>query len=323
MDDFSVFTISFSHCLHNFNIVLQRCQAKNLVLNWEKCHFMVHEGNVLGHRVSKEGLEVDKAKILAIENLSPLMNVKGARSLLCHLGFYRRFIRDFSKISRPLCQFLVKDASFVFDDACLEAFVDIKKKLISAPFMSAPDLSLLLEIICNASDFSIGSILGQRHEKILRAIYYAIRTLNEAQENYTTTKKEMLAVVFSCDKFKPYIIGSKVIVHKNHATLRYLMKKKDFRPRLIQWVLLLQESDLEIRDKREVENVVADHLSRLEKGNDIEEPIEIDEYFPDEQMLTVEFLLAWYADIVNCLACNVLPLELNPRQKKKFLHDVK
>ena len=133
----------------------------------------------------------------------------------------------------------------------------------------------------------------------------------------------MLTVVFSCDKFRPYIISSKVIVHMDHADLRYLMQKKDAKPQLIRWVLLLQEFDLEIRDKRGVENVVTDHLSPLEKGNDIEEPIEIDEYFPYEQMLIVDASLPWYVDIVNYLACNVLPSELNSRQKKKFLHDVK
>ena len=149
------------------------------------------------------------------------------------------------------------------------------------------------------------------------------RTLNEAPENYTTAKKEMLVVVFSCYKLKPYIIGSKVIVHTYHATLWYLMQKKDAKPQLTRWVLLLQEFDLEIRDKRGVENVVVDHLSRLERGNDIKESIEIDEYFPNEQMLMVEASLPWYTDIVNYLAHNVLPPNLNSRQKKKFLHDMK
>ena len=131
--------------------------------------------------------------------------------------------------------------------------------------------------------------------------------MNEAQENYTTTDKEMLVVVFSSDKFRPYIIGSKVIVHTDHVALRYLMQKNDVKPRLIRWVLLLQEFDLKIRDKWGVENVVVDHLSRFEKGNDIEKPIKIDGYFPDEQMLLVDASLSCYADIVNYLACNVLP----------------
>ena len=133
----------------------------------------------------------------------------------------------------------------------------------------------------------------------------------------------MLTVVFSCDKSRLYIIGSKVIIHTDHHALRYLMQKNDAKPQLIRWVLLLQEFDLEIQDKQGVENVVAHHLSRLEKENDIKESIEIDEYFLDEQMMSMETSLSWYADIVNFLACNFLPSEFNSSQKKKFLHNVK
>ena len=146
-------------------MVLEKCKAENLVLNWENCHFMVCEGIVLGHRVSEEGLEVDKAKISTIENLAPLMNVKGVRSFLCHASFYRRFIKDFSKIVRPLCRLLEKDAAFVFDEACLDAFIEIKKRLITAPIAS--DWNVPFEIMCDASDFAIGAVLGQRHEKIV------------------------------------------------------------------------------------------------------------------------------------------------------------
>ena len=122
MDDFSVFGTSFDHCLHNLAKVLQRCEEKNLVLNWEKCHFMVREGIVLGHRVSSKGIEVDPAKISTIEKLPPPTNEKGIRSFLGHVGFYRRFIKDFSKIVKPLCNLLEKDSSFIFDESCLKVF---------------------------------------------------------------------------------------------------------------------------------------------------------------------------------------------------------
>ena len=129
MDDFSVFGTSFDHCLHNLALVLQRCEDKNLVLNWEKCHFMVQEGIVLGHRVSSKGIEVDRAKIATIEKLPPPKNVKGIRSFLGHAGFYRRFIKDFSKLSKPLCNLLEKNSAFNFDDVCLQAFNAIKENL--------------------------------------------------------------------------------------------------------------------------------------------------------------------------------------------------
>ncbi|KAL5541156.1 hypothetical protein UlMin_044373 [Ulmus minor] len=139
MDDFAVFGDSFDACLGNLAKVLQRCEETNLVLNWEKCHFMVKEGIVLGHKVSQEGLEVDKAKIETIEKMPPPTSVKGIRSFLGHAGFYRRFIKDFSKVAKPLCSLLEKDRVFCFDENCLEAFLELKKKLSSAPIIVAPD----------------------------------------------------------------------------------------------------------------------------------------------------------------------------------------
>ena len=136
--------------------------------------------------------------------------------------------------------------------------------------------------MCYVSDFAMGAVLGQRKEKIFKAIYYASRTFNEAQESYSTTEKEMLAIVFACDKFKPYILGSYIIVHTDHATIKYLMLKKEAKPRLIRWVLLLQEFDLEIKDKKGCDNVIADHLSRVERNKAEEEKAGLTENFLDE-----------------------------------------
>ena len=239
MDDFTVYGSSFEQCLNNLETVLQRCKDKQLALNWEKCHFMVTEGIVLGHKISATGLEVDQSKISIIKTLAPPTTVKGIRSFLRHAGFYRRFIKDFSKIARPLCRLLEKDTKFNFDDSCKDAFEEIKIRLVQAPIMAAPDWDQEFKVMCDASDFAMGAVLGQRKEKIFRAIYYASRTFNEAQENYSTTEKEMLAIVFACEKFRPYILGSHVIVHTDHAAIKYLMSKREPNPRLIRWVPLL------------------------------------------------------------------------------------
>ena len=333
MDDFSVYGTSFDACLSNLSRVLQRCEEVNLVLNWEKCHFMVNEGIVLGHLVSNRGIEVDRAKIEIIEKMPPPTSVKGIRSFLGHAGFYRRFIKDFSKISKPLTNLLLKDASFEFSKECLDAFCRLKEALISAPIMQPPDWDLPFELMCDASDYAVGAVLGQRKDKKLHAIYYASRTLDEAQVNYATTEKELLAIVFAFEKFRSYLVGAKVIVYTDHAAIRYLLSKKEAKPRLIRWILLLQEFDLEIRDKKGAENLVADHLSRLtqEQLECTKDEPPIDDSFPDDHLFRIasdvltlaNSQMPWFADIVNYLVCNELPPKLSFQQKKKFLSDVR
>ncbi|KAM2395356.1 hypothetical protein ACFX1X_032731 [Malus domestica] len=148
--------------------------------------------------------------------------------------FYRRFIKDFSKISNLLCRLLQKDVPFKFDEECESAFNQLKEKLTSAPIITPPDWSFPFELMCNASDYALGAVLGQRRDKQPHVIYYASRTLNDAQLNYSTTEKELLAVVFALDKFRSYLIGTKVIVYTDHAALKYLLTKKEAKPRLIR-----------------------------------------------------------------------------------------
>ncbi|KAH9670818.1 hypothetical protein KPL70_017120 [Citrus sinensis] len=207
MDDFSIFGDSFDQCLHHVTLVLQRCTEKNLVLNWEKCHFMIKQGIVLGHIISSKGIEVDKAKVDLISNLPPPKTVREVRSFLGHAGFYRRFIKDFSKVSRPLCNLLAKDVPFIFDDSCLVAFEKLKQLLASSPIIQSLNWSLPFELMRDASDYAVGAVLGQRVDRIPHVIYYASMTLNDAQLNYSTYEKEMLALVFALEKFRSYLIG--------------------------------------------------------------------------------------------------------------------
>ncbi|GJS46793.1 reverse transcriptase domain-containing protein [Tanacetum coccineum] len=190
MDDFSVFGSSFSTCLTHLEKMLKRCEDTNLALNWEKSHFMVKEGIVLGHKISKSGIEVDRAKIDVIAKLPHPTTVKGVRSFLGHAG------------------------------------------LGNEPF----------ELMCDASDFALGAVLGQRHEKHFRPIHYASKTMNEAESRYTTTEKEMLAVVYAFEKFRSYLVMNKCTVYTDHSALKYLFAKKDSKANCSGWVRSFKSS---------------------------------------------------------------------------------
>ncbi|XP_070008311.1 uncharacterized protein [Nicotiana sylvestris] len=208
---YGTFAFSRMPFVCNLDKVLARCIKTNLVLNWEKCYFMVEEGIVLSYKISKNGIELDKAKIEVISKLTLPTSVKGVKK---------------------------KDAKFVFNDECMKAFELLKYKLTTTSIITAPNWILPFELTCDASDIVV---------------------------NYTVTEKELLAIVFAMEKFRPYLMGVKVIVHTDHAALRYLMTKKDSKARLMRWVLLFQELDLEIIHRKGSENQVADHLYRLEE----------------------------------------------------------
>ena len=222
---------------------------------------MVQEGIVLRHKIYVRGIEVDKAKIDVIEKLPPPVNVKGVRSFLGHAGFYRRFIKDFSKIAKPLSNLLNEDFVFAFNEDCLEAFNVLKTRLVPASVITASDWGQEFELMCDASDYVVGVVRGRRKGRVFHVIYYAGKVLNDAKINYATTEKEMLAIVYAHEKFRSYLVGSKVIIYTNHATIKYLLNKADSKPRLIRWIFLLQEFDLVIQYKKGSENVVAYHLS--------------------------------------------------------------
>ncbi|RVW62953.1 Retrovirus-related Pol polyprotein from transposon opus [Vitis vinifera] len=202
--------------------------------------------NCLGHIISEKDIEVDKAKVELIVKLPSLTTVKGVRQFLGHARFYRRFIKDFSKLSKPLCELLAKDAKFIWDERCQKSFDQLKQFLTTAPIVRAPNWQLPFEVMCDASDFAIGVVLVQ--EKMGRSF---------------------------------------VIVFTDHSTLKYLLTKQDAKARLIRWILLLQEFDLQIRDKKGVENVVADHLSRLAIAHN-SHVLPINDDFPEELLMLLE-----------------------------------
>nr|GEU61633.1 hypothetical protein [Tanacetum cinerariifolium] len=278
MDDFLIFSDSFSSCLSYLDKMLQRCEDTNLVLNWEKCHFMVKEGIVLGHKISKSGIEVDRAKVDVIAKLPHPTSVKGVRSFLGHVGFYRRFIQDFSKIARPMTHLLEKETPFNFSKKCIESFNTLKKKLTEALILVSLDWNLPFEIMYDASDYAV--------------------------------------------------VLSKTIVYTDHSALKYLLAKQDAKPRFLRWILLLQEFDVIIRDKKGAENLAADHLSRLVNPHQDElEKKEITETFPLETLGLISFCgdssTQWFADFSNYHARNFIVKGTLSQQKKKFFKDVK
>nr|GEX36026.1 reverse transcriptase domain-containing protein [Tanacetum cinerariifolium] len=184
---------------------------------------MVKEGIVLGHKISKNGLEVDHAKVDVIAKLPHPTTVKGVRSFLGHAGFYRRFIQDVSKIARPMTHILEKETPFLFSKDCIDAFQSLKKKLTEASILVVPDWNPPFELMCDASDFAIGTVLRQRKTKHFQPIHYASKTMTEAQIHNTTMQKEMLAVVYAFEKFQPYLVLSKSIVYTDHSDLKYLL----------------------------------------------------------------------------------------------------
>nr|GEX22305.1 DNA-directed DNA polymerase [Tanacetum cinerariifolium] len=222
---------------------------------------MVKEGIFLGHKIFKNGIEVDRAKVDIIAKLPHPTTIKGIQSFLGHAGFYRRFIQDFSKISRPMTHLLEKNTPFIFSEDYIKAFQTLNKKLTEAPILIAPNWDLPFELMCDASEFAIGAVLGQRHEKHFKPIHYASKTMTDAESNYTTTEKEMLDLVYAFENFWSYLIMNKSIVHTDHSALKYHFAKKDDKARLLRWVLLLQEFDFKVLDTKGAENLAADHLT--------------------------------------------------------------
>ncbi|GKB74963.1 reverse transcriptase domain-containing protein [Tanacetum coccineum] len=258
MDAFSVFGNSFENCLSRLDKMLQRCEDTNLCLNWDKSHFMVKEDIVLGHKISKNGIEVDKAKVDVIAKLPHPTTVKGVRSFLGHA-----------------------------------AFNTLKKKLTKAPILIAPDWDLPFELMCDASDLAIGAVLGQRHEKHFKHIHYASKTMNEEESHYTTTEKEMLAVVYAFKKLRSYLILNKSIVYTNHSALKYLFAKKDFKARFLR----------------------------------VLDPKEVNGKFPLETLHMVTFCgdssTPWFADYANYHTGKFIVKGMSSQQKNKFFKDVK
>ncbi|RVW23878.1 Retrovirus-related Pol polyprotein from transposon 17.6 [Vitis vinifera] len=270
--------------LCNAPATFQRCML-SIFSDMVECIMEVFMDDITvyeGHIISKNGIEVDKAKVELIVKLPSPTN----------------------------------DAKFVWDEKCQKSFEELKQFLTTAPIVRAPNWKLPFEVMCDASDLAMGAVLGQREDGKPYVIYYASKTLNETQRNYTTIEKKLLAVVFALDKFRAYLVGSFIVVFTDHSALKYLLTKQDAKARLIRWILLLQEFNLQIRDKKGVENVVADHLSRLVIAHD-SHGLPINDDFPEESLMLIE-VAPWYSHIANYLVTGEVPSEWSAQNKKHF-----
>nr|GEV69665.1 reverse transcriptase domain-containing protein [Tanacetum cinerariifolium] len=221
--------------------------------------------------------------------------VKGVRSFLGHVGFYKRFIQDFSKIARPMTHLLEKETPFMFSKDCIDAFETLKKKLTEAPILVVPDWNLPFELMCDASDFTICAVLGQQKTKHFQHIHYASKTMIEAQIHYTTTEKEMLVVVYAFEKFQPYLVLSKSIMYTDHSALKYLLSKKDAKPRLLR----LEDPHKDVFENKDInKKFPLETLGKFSSGS-----------------------TPWFADFANFHARNFIVKGMSSQQKKKF--DVK
>nr|GEX69339.1 reverse transcriptase domain-containing protein [Tanacetum cinerariifolium] len=325
MYDFSVFRNSFQTCLSHLEKMLKRCEDFDLCLNWEKSHFMVRDGIVLGHKISKNGIEVDKAKIEVIAKLPRPTTVKGIHSFLGHTGFYR----SHEEMSfRP-----IRYASKTMTEA-ESNYTTTEKEMLSVVLLRW--VLLLQEFTFKVIDTKGDENLPANHLSPLENPHQNVLDPKEINESFpietlnmvSSREKEMLAVVYAFKKFRSYLIMNKSIVHTDHSALKYLFAKKDAKARLLRWVLLLQEFDFEVLNTKGAENLAADHLSRLENPyENVLDTKEINETFPLETLSMVTFRgdsnAPWFADFANYHAGNFIVKGMTSQQKNKFFNDVK
>lgn len=259
LDDIIIFGDTIERHNENLAIVFQRLKDLNLKIQPDKCEFIKPELEYLGHVVTKEGVKPNPKKIEAVKNFKTPATPTQVKSFLGLAGYYRKFIQNFSKIAKPLTDLTKKDINFFWTDKQTESFNTLKQKLCEAPVLAFPDFSQPFVLTTDASNEGIGAILSQNDHPCC----YISRTLNPPEKNYTTTEKELLAIVWAIKRLRQYLLGRHFTIRTDHQALKWLHNCKDPSSRLIRWRLRLEEYQYTIEYTKGKDNTAADTLSRI------------------------------------------------------------
>jgi hypothetical protein len=240
LDDITIHSASFTEHLEHIEIVMKRLYEANLKINLEKCTWCAKEVKILGHVVSRNQIKMDPKKLNALSEWNQPRNVKQVQQFLGLANYYRRFVKDFSKIAAPLFNLLRKDTPFVFGKDCDEAFENLKKALSSSPVLRPPDFNREFFLYTDASGYALGAVLGQKDDDGNEyQVGNASRTLRGGEIHYGSTEKECLGVIYGVKNFRVYLYGKKFTIVTDHAALAWLMKINDPSGRLARWSIYL------------------------------------------------------------------------------------
>lgn len=267
LDDIVVFADNLENHNKKLKEIFSRLSQFNLKIQPDKCEFLRKEVAYLGHIITEQGVKPCPEKIAAVLNFSTPKSPKEIKSFLGLAGYYRKFIPNFSKITLPLVKLLRKNVNYEWTSLQQSAFENLKLLLCSEPVLQYPDFTKEFYLTTDASNYAIGAVLSQNDPPNDLPIAYASRTLNKAESNYSTTEKELLAIIWSVKHFRPYLYGKKFTIITDHKPLTWLFNVKDPGSRLIRWRLALEEYEYEIKYKSGKTNVIADSLSRLPREN--------------------------------------------------------
>lgn len=279
MDDIIIYSPTIHEHMARLKEVFKRLRKANLKIQPDKCEFLRKEVAYLGHLVTKDGVKPNPAKVECIKNFPEPKNPKDIKSFLGLAGYYRRFISNFAKTSKPLTKLLQKDVTFLFDTDCKAAFEELKNALISNPILIYPNFEEPFILTTDASAFAIGAVLSQGPIGKDLPIAYASRTLCNAEAKYSTIERELLAIVWSVKHFRPYLYGRKFTLITDHRPLTWLFSIKDPGSRLARWRLKLEEYNYKIEHKPGKINKNADALSRI-KINHFQECVKFQQKIP-------------------------------------------